>query len=157
MRGRKHLKKREIKPDRKYNSVIVSKLINKIMIGGKKRIAENIVYGALDIVKEKTKKDAMEAFDIAIKNSSPLLEVRSKRIGGATYQVPTEVREDRKTTLAMRWIIEAARNRQGKPMEEFLAGEIMDAYNKTGAAMTKRENMHKMAEANKAFAHYARF
>ena len=157
MRGRKYLKKREIKPDSKYNSVLITKFINKIMLGGQKKTAEKIVYKALDIVTEKTKKDALEAFDTAIKNASPLLEVKSKRIGGATYQVPTEVREDRKTTLAMRWIIDAARNRQGKPMEEFLANEILDAYNKTGAAMTKRENMHKMAEANKAFAHYARF
>lgn len=157
MRGRKYIRKREIKPDKKYGSVLVTKFINKIMLGGQKKTAESIVYRALDVVHEKTKKDAMEVFDIAIKNASPLLEVRSKRIGGATYQVPTEVREDRKTTLSMRWIIDAARNRQGKPMEEFLANEIMDAYNKTGVAMTKRENMHKMAEANKAFAHYARF
>ena len=157
MRGRKYIKKREIKPDKKYNSVLIEKLINKLLIGGKKEVSRNIVYKSFDIVKEKTKKDPLVVFETAIKNASPLLEVRSKRIGGATYQVPMEVKEDRKVTLAMRWIIGAARAKQGKNMEIFLANEIIDSYNKTGSAMAKRENMHKMAEANKAFAHYARF
>ena len=157
MRGRKHIRKRELKPDKKYNSVLVTKLINKILQDGKKSIAEKIVYNAFDIIADKTKKDAVEVFETAIRNVSPLLEVRSKRIGGATYQVPSEVREERKVALSMRWIIDAARSKQGKPMENYLANEILDAYNKTGAAMGKRENMHKMAEANKAFAHYARF
>lgn len=156
MRGRKYIRKRKIKPDYKYNSVLVSKFINKILLAGQKKTAENIVYKCFDIIKEKIKKDPLEIFDTAIKNVSPLLEVRSKRIGGATYQVPMEVREDRKVTLAMRWMIDSARSKQGKPMEELLAEEIINAFNKTGAAMTKRENMHKMAEANRAFAHYAR-
>ena len=157
MRGRKYIRKREIKPDRKYGSILVTKLLNRILQGGQKQTAENIVYGSLEIITDKTKKDAMEIFESAIRNASPLLEVRSKRIGGATYQVPTEVKEDRRVTLAMRWIVDSARSKQGKPMKEFLAAEILDAYNKTGAAMNKRENMHKMADANKAFAHYARF
>lgn len=157
MRGRQYIKKREIKPDPKYNSVMVAKFINKVLLRGQKETARNIIYKAFDLIQEKTKKPALQVFEQAIQNTSPLLEVRSKRIGGATYQVPMEIRQDRRITLAMRWIIGAARHRQGKSMPEFLAGEILDAYNKTGAAMTKRENMHKMAEANKAFAHYARF
>jgi len=157
MRGRKYIKKREINPDKKYNSVVVGKLINKILLDGQKQTAENIVYKCFQTLADKTKKDPLEVFQAAIRNASPLLEVRSKRIGGATYQVPMEMREDRKLTLSLRWIIDSARSKQGKPMEEFLAMEILDAYNKTGSAMTKRENMHKMAEANKAFAHYARF
>lgn len=157
MRGRKYIKKRELKPDPKCKSVLVSKFINKVLMDGKKGIAQNIVYEAFEILEDKTKKPAIEVFETAIRNASPLLEVRSKRIGGATYQVPMEVREDRKVTLAMRWIINSARDKQGKSMGEFLANEILDAYNQTGAAMNKRENMHKMAEANKAFAHYARF
>ena len=157
MRGRKYIRKREIKPDEKYNSVLVAKFINKILLKGKKETAKNIVYGAFKILEEKTSKPCLEVFDAAVRNVCPLLEVRSKRVGGATYQVPMEIKEERKVTLAMRWIIGAARDKQGKSMKEFLAGEILDGYNKTGAAMTKRENMHKMAEANKAFAHYARF
>lgn len=157
MRGRKHIRKREIKPDKKYNSILVSKLINKVMLHGQKQTSINAVNKAFEIVADKTKKNPLEAFETAIRNSSPLLEVRSKRVGGATYQVPMEIREERKVTLAMRWIIESARSKQGKPLSEFLAQEILDAYNKVGAAMNKRENMHKMAEANKAFAHYARF
>lgn len=157
MRGRKYIKKRAVKPDPKYNSVLVEKFINKILLRGKKETARSIVYKSFQIIADQTKKDALEVFSQALKNVSPLLEVRSKRIGGATYQVPMEIKEDRKQTLAMRWILAAARSRQGKPFQEFLSSEILDAYNKTGAAMTKRENMHKMAEANKAFAHYARF
>jgi len=157
MRGRKQVPKRKIKPDQKFKSVLVSQLINKIMLRGQKETAKNIVYKAFGIVKEKTKKDPLEVFETAIDNVAPLLEVRSKRIGGAAYQVPMEVNPQRRITLAMRWIIDAARKKQGKPMEEFLSQEIIDAYNKTGTAMTKRQNMHKMAEANKAFAHFARF
>jgi len=157
MRGRKYIRKREIKPDDKYTSVLVAKFINKILLGGKKETAKNIVYRGFTVLEEKTKKPAMEVFETAIKNACPLLEVRSKRIGGATYQVPMEIREDRKVTLSMRWIINAARSKQGKPMENLIANELLDAFNRVGAAMTKRENMHKMAEANKAFAHYARF
>ncbi|EKD56301.1 MAG: hypothetical protein ACD_58C00238G0003 [uncultured bacterium] len=157
MRGRSKYKKRVIKIEDKYQSELLSKFINKVLLRGQKETAKNIVYRALDILTDKTKKDALAVFEEAIHNVSPLLEVRSKRIGGATYQVPMEVRTDRKNTLAMRWIINAARDRQGKPMKELLAEEILNAYNKTGIAMTKRENMHKMAEANKAFAHFARF
>lgn len=157
MRGRSKYKKRSIKIEVKFQSELLSKFINKVLLRGQKETAKNIVYRALDIVADKTKKESLTVFEDAIHNASPLLEVRSKRIGGATYQVPMEVRVDRKNTLAMRWIINAARNRQGKSMEELLAEEILNAYNKTGIAMTKRENMHKMAEANKAFAHFARF
>lgn len=157
MRGRKHLKRKEVAPDKKYQSVIVSKFINKIMLRGQKATAENIVYQALDILSDKTKKQQLEAFEQIINNVRPLLEVRSRRIGGATYQVPMEVSLNRGQALAMRWIINAARNRQGKPMKDLLAEEMISAYNKTGSAMTKRENTHKMAEANKAFAHFARF
>lgn len=157
MRGRSKYKKRTISADPQFNSVMVAKFINKVMLRGQKETATNIVYRAFKITEEKTKQSALQVFETAINNASPLLEVRSKRIGGATYQVPMEVRPERKIALAIRWLIESARNKQGKPMEEFLAQEILDAYNKTGSAMTKRENMHKMAEANKAFAHFARF
>lgn len=157
MRGRAHYKKKIIQPDAKYQSVALAKFINKIMLRGQKETAQNIVYRALQIIKDKTQTEPLEVWETAIANASPLLEVRSKRIGGATYQVPMEVRPERKFTLASRWIIEAARNRQGKAMPELLAEEITNAYNKTGYALTKRENMHKMAEANKAFAHFARF
>jgi small subunit ribosomal protein S7 len=157
MRGKSHYQKKIIKPDVKYNSETVSKFINYIMIGGKKKTATNIVYKAFEITQKKLNKPALEIFEQAITNVSPLLEVRSKRVGGATYQVPMEVRPERKVALSMRWMIDSALGKQGKPMEEFLAQEIVDAYNKTGAGMTKRENMHKMAEANKAFAHFARF
>lgn len=157
MRGKSHYQKRTIKPDVKYNSQMVAKLINYVMVGGKKKTATNIVYKAFEIIKKKLDKPELEVFEQAVVNVSPLLEVRSKRIGGATYQVPMEVRPERKVALSYRWMIDSAFNKQGKSMEEFLAQEIIDAYNKTGAAMTKRENMHKMAEANKAFAHFARF
>ena len=157
MRGRAKYKKRIIKPDSKYQSVDLAKFINKVLLRGQKDTATNIIYKALDIVAEKAKKEPLEVFNNSISNASPLLEVRSKRIGGATYQVPMEVRADRKFTLASRWIINSARSRKGKAMHELLAEEILNAYNRTGAAMTKRENMHKMAEANKAFAHFARF
>lgn len=157
MRGRTHTPKREIKPDEKYNSALVAKFINKIMLDGQKATARNIVYKAFDVIAEKTKKPPVEVLQAAIENVSPLLEVKSKRVGGATYQVPMEVRQERKVALSFRWMIDSARAKQGKPMEDFLAAEILDAYNKTGAAMAKRENMHKMAEANKAFAHFARF
>jgi len=157
MRGRKHIKRKILKADSKYNSLSVAKFINKILIRGQKATATNIVYKSLASIEEKMKKPALEIFDKAIDNACPLLEVKAKRIGGATYQVPMEVRPSRKITLAMRWIINAARDRQGKNIDVLLAEEILNAYNKTGIAMTKRENMHKMAEANKAFAHFARF
>jgi len=157
MRGRSHYKKKILKPDEKYQSVLVSQLINKVMIRGQKETSRKIIYEAFSIVADKTKKDPLEVFEESLGNVSPLLEVRSKRIGGATYQVPMEVRPERKVALAFRWMIDSARKKQGKPLQEFLAAEIIDGYNKTGAAMAKRENMHKMAEANKAFAHFARF
>ena len=157
MRGVKQAKKRKIIPDLKYNSVTVAKFINKVMQRGQKETARKIVYKAFDIVKDKTGKEPLQIFEESLKNTAPLLEVSPRRIGGATYQVPIEVRSERKETLAMRWIINAARGRKGGKMTEFLAAEILDAYNNTGTAMKKREILHNMAEANKAFAHYARF
>jgi len=154
MKGKKKTKK-AIPPDSVYNNITVSKFINQVMRKGKKTIAKKTVYGAFDIVKEKTKKEPLEIFEKAISNSSPLLEVRPKRIGGATYQVPVEVRGERRLTLAMRWIIEAAKSKKGKPMQEKLAEELINAANNTGVAIKKKEDTHKMAEANRAFAHFA--
>ncbi len=153
--SRKKTAKREIYPDSIYNSVIVAKLINHIMKGGKKTIAVKIVYKTLEIIKEKTKKEPLEIFEQAIKNATPLLEVKSKRVGGATYQVPREVKEERGVTLAMRWIIAAAKSKKGKPMREKLAEELMMAAKNEGSAVKKREDTHRMAEANRAFAHFA--
>lgn len=146
--------RREVLPDPVYNSVVVSKFINKIMWEGKKSIAEKICYGAFDLIREKTRKDPLEVFEQALKNVMPLLEVKARRVGGANYQVPVEVRPDRRQALAIRWLVEYARKRSGKSMIEKLAAEIMDAANNTGGAVKKREDTHKMAEANKAFAHY---
>jgi small subunit ribosomal protein S7 len=148
-------KKREILPDPLYNNVKVAKLINYVMRRGKKEKARKIVYGAFEIVKEKTKKNPMEIFNLAIKNVGPLLEVRPRRIGGATYQVPMEVKPERRLSLAMRWIVEAAKSKKGKPMREKLAEELIEASQGKGSAVRKKENVHKMAEANKAFAHFA--
>jgi small subunit ribosomal protein S7 len=149
--------KRTLEPDIKYGSVLVSKLVNKVMTDGKKRLAESLVYDAFAIVEAKSKQPALEVFEAAIKNVSPLLQVKAKRIGGATYQVPIEVRGDRKIHLAMTWMLEAARHKSGKSFDQKLAVELLDAYNNTGDAMKKREDTHKMAEANKAFAHFARY
>ena len=149
-----HIAKREVIPDPQYNSVVVSKLINKVMWDGKKVTAQKIVYGAFDIVKEKTGREAMDAFRQALDNVTPALEVKARRVGGATYQVPMEIRADRKQSLAIRWLVEYARKRNEHSMEEKLAGEIMDAINGQGAAFKKKEDTHRMAEANKAFAHY---
>ncbi len=151
----KKIKKYPIKPDSFYNDITVSKFINQIMRKGKKTIAKKIVYGAFGIIKEKTKKEPLDIFERALKNASPLLEVKSKRIGGATYQVPIEVRGDRKLTLSIRWIIKGAKQKKGKPMREKLAAELMDAANNTGWAIKKRSDTHRMAEANRAFAHFA--
>jgi len=145
---------RQIPPDPVYNSVLVQKLINKVMLDGKKSIAEKIVYGAMDIIKEKTKQDPLSVLEKAVQNVTPLLEVRPRRVGGATYQVPIEVPPRRGLSLALRWIVRAARERKGMPMKERLAAEILDALNNTGGAIKKRDEMHRMAEANKAFAHY---
>ncbi len=144
----------EILPDPVYNSVVLTKFINQIMLDGKKGTAEGIVYGAFDIIKAKTGNDPMDVFNTAMKNVMPVLEVKARRVGGANYQVPVEVRADRRQALAIRWLVMFARKRGGKSMEEKLAGELMDAANNTGASIKKREDTHKMAEANKAFAHY---
>lgn len=155
MARRRKIKKRIIEPDLVYDNVIVAKLINYVMRKGKKSIARKIVYGAFDIIKEKTKKDPVEVYETAIRNASPLLEVRPRRVGGATYQIPREVRGERKLTLALRWIIKASKSKKGKPMKEKLAEEILAAANNTGWAVKRKEDTHRMAEANRAFAHFA--
>jgi small subunit ribosomal protein S7 len=146
--------KREIEPDLRYNSVLVSRFINKIMKDGKKSLATRIMYQAMDIVQERTRRPALEVLEEAVRNVSPVLEVKPRRVGGATYQVPVEVPPHRQTSLAIRWILSAARSRSGHSMAERLAAELIDAVNKTGAAIKKREDTHRMAEANQAFAHY---
>ncbi len=154
MPRRGHVTKREVLPDPVYNDVVVTKLINQIMLDGKKGVAQKIVYKAFDQISEKTGKPALEVFGEAMNNIMPVLEVKARRIGGATYQVPIEVRPDRRQTLALRWLTLYSRNRSEKTMAERLANEIMDAANNTGASVKKKEDTHKMAEANKAFAHY---
>jgi len=151
---RGNVPKREVLPDPLYGSIMVTRLINSIMLDGKKGVAQKVVYGAFDIVKDKTGKEPIEVFTEALNNIMPTLEVKGRRVGGATYQVPIEVREDRRQTLGLRWLTAYARSRGEKTMRERLAGELMDAVNQTGAAVKKREDTHKMAEANKAFAHY---
>lgn len=146
--------KREVLPDPIYNNVVVTKLINNIMLDGKKGVAQKIVYDAFNIVAEKTGKDALEAFQEAMDNIMPVLEVKARRVGGATYQVPLEIRPERRQTLGLRWLVTYARTRHEKTMAEKLAGEIMDAVNGNGGAFKKKEDTHRMAEANKAFAHY---
>lgn len=155
MRGKK-APKRKIKLDVKYNNLNVAKFINTIMKKGKKSIAQKIMYDSFDLISEKTKKNSLEVFTQAIKNVAPLLEVRSRRVGGANYQIPVPVKGDRKLMLAYRWIIEAARSRKGTTMSQKLADEIVNAYNREGTAIKKRETVHKMAEANRAFAHFGR-
>ena len=151
---RGNVPKREVLPDPVYGSELVTRLVNNIMLDGKKGVAQKIVYGAFEIVAEKTGKDALEAFEEAMENIMPQLEVKARRVGGATYQVPMEVRPERRQTLGLRWLTGYARKRSEKTMKERLAGEIMDACNNTGAAVKKREDTHKMAESNKAFAHF---
>ncbi|HEY5425381.1 MAG TPA: 30S ribosomal protein S7 [Candidatus Tumulicola sp.] len=146
--------KRQILPDGKFNSKVLARFINKVMLRGKKSTAENITYAAFEIIAEKTGRDPMDIFSQALSNSMPMVEVRPRRVGGATYQVPMEVRPDRRQAMAMRWLIGFARARAGRSMEEKLANELLDASNNTGATIKKREDTHKMAEANKAFAHY---
>ncbi len=155
-RGRLRIKPREIKADPKYKRVDVAKFINKLMLKGKKDVARKLVYDAFDIVKEKSKKDPLEVFETALKNVSPFLEVRPKRIGGAAYQIPMEVPAKRRQHLAMRWLVLSARTRKGKSFGENLASEIQDAANSTGGAVKKKEESHRMAEANKALAYLAR-
>jgi len=146
--------KREVLPDPLFQDKIVTKLINNLMYDGKKGCCQKIIYGAFEIITEKTGKDAMEIFQTAMNNVMPVLEVKARRIGGATYQVPIEVRAERRQALAMRWLIDYSRKRGERTMKERIAGEILDAANNMGASVKKREDMHKMAEANKAFAHY---
>ncbi len=154
MPRRGNVPKREVLPDPMYNSVLVTKLTNSIMLDGKKGVAQKVVYGAFDIIKEKSGKDPLEAFTAALENIMPSLEVKARRVGGATYQVPIEVRPERRQTLGLRWLTSYARNRGEKTMKERLAGEIMDAANGVGGAVKKREDVHKMAQSNQAFAHY---
>ena len=154
MSRKKQAPKRIVYPDAKYQSLILTKFINFIMYDGKRSVAEKIIYTALDKIKEKTKEDPIKVFNDAIGKVRPNLEVRSRRVGGATYQVPVEVKSKRSQTLALRWILEASRKRKNRTMSDKLFNELMDAYQKKGAAMKKREDTHKMAESNKAFAHY---
>ncbi|MCC6568326.1 MAG: 30S ribosomal protein S7 [Anaerolineales bacterium] len=146
--------KREILPDIRYNSVHVQTMVQHVLKRGKKSTAIGLIYDAMDLIKERTEKNPLDVFDSALKNVSPAMEVRPRRVGGATYQVPMEVSVSRRTTLAIRWILSAARERSGKSFPEKLAGELIDAFNETGAAIRKRDETHKMAEANRAFSHY---
>jgi small subunit ribosomal protein S7 len=154
MSRRGNIKRRPVPPDAKYNSILISMTIRRVMSSGKKSVAANIVYDALTTIGERTDTEPLEVFEKAIKNLTPLVEVKARRVGGATYQVPMEVRSSRGTTLALRWLVHFARNRGGRTMASKLANEILDASNETGGAIKKREETHRMAEANKAFAHY---
>ncbi len=149
-----YIAKRDVLPDPIYNSKVVTKLINNVMLDGKKTVAQTIVYDAFDIIKEKTQKEPLEVFEEALNNVMPVLEVKARRVGGATYQVPLEIRPERRQTLGLRWLVLYARKRNEKTMREKLAAEIIDATQGNGGAFKKKEDMHKMAEANKAFAHY---
>jgi small subunit ribosomal protein S7 len=154
--GRLTASKKMLRPDPRYGSLLASKFINSMMWNGKKTVAQNVFYSALDIVKEKMPEvDALEVFTQAVENVKPNIEVRSRRVGGASYQVPMQVNKQRQQSLAIRWILMACREKKGRPMQEKLAAELMAAYKKEGAAITRRENVHRMAEANKAFAHFA--
>ncbi len=154
MSRRHSAEKREVLPDAKYGDIVLTKFMNSLMYDGKKSAAEQIVYGALDVIEKKTKSDALKVFRDALDNVKPAIEVRSRRVGGATYQVPVEVRPDRRQALAIRWIIDTARSRSEKTMQDRLSAELLDAANNRGAAVKKREDTHRMAEANKAFSHY---
>jgi small subunit ribosomal protein S7 len=152
--SRQKITKREIAPDALYDNVTIGRFINQIMKKGKKNTAKRIVYGALEIIKEKTQKDPLEVFETALNNARPLLEVKSQRIGGATYQVPKPVVKERGTALAVRWLLESARKKKGQPMAQKLADEFINAANNAGTAVKKKEDTHRMAEANRAFAHF---
>lgn len=156
MPRRGKIEKRKVSPDAQYNSVLVQQFINKVMSRGKKSVAERIVYEAMDLASERIKRPALDIFEQALRNVSPSIEVKPRRVGGATYQVPVEVKSDRRISLAIRWILLSARGRAGKPMHERLASELMDAYNNTGSTIKRKEDVHKMAESNRAFAHYGR-
>ena len=146
--------RRQVAPDEKYNSELVSRFINRLMLHGKKSVSTRIMYDAFDIIEERTHRNPLEVFNQAIENATPVLEVRPRRVGGATYQIPVEVRPERRTSLAIRWIIRAAQARKGRPLADRLADELMDAARNTGTTVKKKEDTHKMAEANRAFAHY---
>ena len=154
MPRRSRVPKRDVLPDPVYNSKVVTKVVNQIMLDGKKGLAQEIVYGAFDIIKEKTGQEPIEVFNQAINNIMPVLEVKARRVGGSNYQVPMEIRPERRQTLAIRWLVSYARARSERDMCQRLAGELMDAYNSTGGAFKKKEDVHRMAEANRAFAHY---
>ena len=154
MPRRSGVPKRDVLPDPVFNSKVITKLVNQVMLDGKKGTAQKIVYGAFDIVKEKMNLEPIDVFTQALENIKPVLEVKARRVGGSTYQVPIEIRPDRRQTLAIRWMVAFARKRSEKTMAERMAGEIMDAYNNAGSAIRRKEEMHKMAEANRAFAHY---
>lgn len=154
MSRRNRPEKREVVPDPRYGNATVSRMVNKIMLSGKKATAEGIVYGAMEIMEARLKKPAIEVLEQGVRNATPLIEVRPRRVGGATYQVPMEIREDRRMALALRWLIQSARKRSGKSMADKLASELMDAYQNQGATVKRKEDTHKMAEANRAFAHY---
>jgi small subunit ribosomal protein S7 len=154
MPRRGHIKKKALKPDPFYNSKLISEFVNAVMQAGKKSVSEKIVYGSMNMIKDKAKEDPLKAYEKAVQNVRPLLETKSRRVGGATYQVPIEVSQTRSTTLAVRWIIRFAKERPGKSMTDKLANEIMDAAGQRGGSVKKKEDTHKMAEANRAFAHY---
>jgi len=154
MSRRNRPEKREIIPDPRYNNELVSRLVNRLMLNGKKATAERIVYGAMTSLETRARKPAIEVLEQAVRNATPIIEVRPRRVGGATYQVPMEIREDRRLALALRWLLQNARKRPGKSMIEKLSAELMDAYNNQGNTIKRKEDTHKMAEANRAFAHY---
>lgn len=157
MPRRAKVQRRVLTPDSKYNSELVARFINKIMERGKKGLAERILYGAFDTIQTRTGRPPLEVFEQALYNATPVIEVKPRRVGGATYQVPVQIEGDRRRSLAIRWLLTSARNRPGKSMEEKLANELLDAFNGTGATIKRREDTHRMAEANRAFSHYARF
>jgi len=154
MARRREAQRRQITPDPKFNDILVARFVNNVLKQGKKSLAERMLYSALDMIEEKAKEEPLKVFKKAVENAAPLLEVRSRRVGGATYQVPVEVKENRRIALSIRWLIQNARSRPGRSMAEKLAGELMDAYNNTGGSVKKKDEVHRMAEANKAFAHY---
>ena len=154
MPRRGNVPKREVLPDPQYNSVLVTKLVNSIMLDGKKGVAQSICYGAFDLIKDRINQDPLEVFNKALENVMPVLEVKARRVGGANYQVPIEVRPERRQTLGLRWLVETARKRGERTMRERLANELIDAFNSTGGSFKKKEDIHRMADANRAFAHY---
>jgi small subunit ribosomal protein S7 len=157
MPRRAKVERRVLEPDARYNSEVVSRFINKVMERGKKGVAERVVYGAFDTIQQRTGRSPIEVFEQALYNATPVIEVKPRRVGGATYQVPVQIEGARRQSLAIRWLLQSARNRAGKSMQEKLANELLDAFNNTGATIKRREDTHRMAEANRAFSHYGRF